>query len=174
VIELLPAFRVASSPLIRVGKEVTLSSVKSDRGFFTKIAGVSHTNPDGTDRQGLIRRCSVGEFLRLVREPANPYDRNAVKVLRHNGDQLGYIPSHVLATGLARDMDRGVSYRAEITALTGRNKATLGVNIRVVEGEIALPAQSAQPKVNVSPIAWAIAGILIACIAILFYLGFTD
>jgi hypothetical protein len=102
-------------------------------GFFTKVVGVSYENKDGTSRQSIIERCRPGEILRLVREPDNPHDTNAVKVLRQNGEQLGYLPGHVVMTGLARDMDRGNYFRVEVEAITRGGEQILGVNIRIAD-----------------------------------------
>jgi hypothetical protein len=55
------------------------------------VAGVSHNNPDGTNRQQIILRCSTGELLRLKEEDDNPFDPNAVAVIRLNGEQIGYL-----------------------------------------------------------------------------------
>jgi hypothetical protein len=49
----------------------------------------------------------------LVREPANPYDPNAIQV-RIGGRQVGYVPK-ALAANLAPRMDRGET--AQITSL---------------------------------------------------------
>jgi hypothetical protein len=105
----------------------------SKTGFFTKVAGVSYENRDGTSRQSIIKRCRPGEILHLVREPDNPHDANAVKVLRQNGEQLGYLPGHVVMTGLARELDRGSHFRVKVTAITGDGEETLGVNIKIAD-----------------------------------------
>ena len=67
---------------------------------------------DGRDVWNELR---VGEALRLVREPANPHDPNAIRV-EWNGRMLGYVPrrdnSH-----LARQMDQGAAIDARITEL---------------------------------------------------------
>ena len=57
----------------------------------TRVSGVSHNNRDGTNRQQIISRCSVGELLRLKAEDDNPVDPNAVAVIRLNGEQLGFL-----------------------------------------------------------------------------------
>lgn len=94
--------------------------------FHTKVAGVSF---DG--RQRIIRQTRVGESLSLVREPNNPYDRNAIMVLNGSGNQLGFIPKEIAST-LASDMDSGSKYIATVTAITGTNPGdTMGVNILV-------------------------------------------
>jgi len=54
------------------------------RQFHLRVAGVSY-------RQDVVRRCSVGERLKLVPEPTNKFDPKAVMVCRLNGEQLGYI-----------------------------------------------------------------------------------
>jgi hypothetical protein len=59
--------------------------------FFSKIAGVSFTNPDGSSRQAALARCRAGENLRLVREADNPHDDEAVAVYSRHGEQLGYV-----------------------------------------------------------------------------------
>ena len=38
--------------------------------FFGHVAGESHRNADGSDRQAIIPRCRVGELLVLAREPS--------------------------------------------------------------------------------------------------------
>jgi len=57
--------------------------------FFGHVAGESHRNADGSDRQSIIPRCRVGDLLVLEHEPDNPHDVNAIRVLRQNGEQIG-------------------------------------------------------------------------------------
>jgi hypothetical protein len=100
--------------------------------FYSKIAGVSR-------RQRAVVKCDVGDRLLLVREPDNDHDSNAVKIMREDGDFLGYIPSET-AEELAERMDAGEEAWAEITTLTGGtdDKPTRGVNIEVfLEKELA-------------------------------------
>ena len=59
--------------------------------FFGHVAGERHRNEDGSDRQAIIRRCRVGELLVLEHEPDNPHDINTIRVLRQNGEQIGYL-----------------------------------------------------------------------------------
>src|SRR6185437_6322884 len=56
------------------------------REYTINLKGVSHY-------QSAIRRVLDNEDARLVPEPTNRYDRNAIKVCRVNGDLLGYIPA---------------------------------------------------------------------------------
>lgn len=117
--------------------------------FPTKLAGVTHPNADGSDRQELIRRYArPGEPLLLVPEPNNPYSPNAIAVylVRSEGIfnkrevryQLGYLREEVameLTRYMAREGvpkdTRGVLISAEITDVNGgtRDKPARGVNI---------------------------------------------
>lgn len=52
----------------------------------TKVAGVTFDN-----RQAILAKLVYGETIQLRREPENPYDRNAIRVERLNGEQIGYL-----------------------------------------------------------------------------------
>jgi len=60
---------------------------------------------------------SVGDLLDLEREPDNPYDANAIRVLspNHEGEAafLGFVAKEIAAT-LAVIMDVGVKYSATV------------------------------------------------------------
>ena len=117
--------------------------------FFTKVAGVSFEG-----RQRIVARCTVGERLVLVRDPSDLYDKGAIKVLRSNGEQLGFIPEHVSRggdpSGLAFQMDRGDRFQCQIKDLTGGDGYKLGVNIEITEGEPDSASLEA-PSFNVEP-----------------------
>jgi hypothetical protein len=108
--------------------------LRQSTSFFTKVAGVTFEG-----RQRIVARCSVGERLTLIRDPNDRYDQGAIKVLRSNGEQLGFIPSDVSRggdpSGLAFRMDRGDKYQCRIKNLTGGDGYNLGVNIEVLAGE---------------------------------------
>ena len=110
------------------------------RHFFTKVAGVSFVNTDGSSRQKIIARCHVGERLDLIREPYSRYDpEGAIRVMRRNHEQLGYIPAYVSRggepDGLAAQMDLGWPYRCRIADITGGGDFWLGVNIEITDEE---------------------------------------
>ena len=60
-------------------------------------------------------RLRVGDALELAREPENPHDANAVRVL-WRGRVLGYVPRRENAA-LAWGLERGMQLRARISAL---------------------------------------------------------
>lgn len=105
------------------------------RSFLTKVAGVTFEG-----RQRIIARCSEGETLALLRDPHIRFDKGAIKVMRLNGEQIGFIPADVSrsghSSGLAFRMDRGDQYRCRITNITGGSPGmSLGVNIQITDGE---------------------------------------
>jgi len=66
------------------------------KAFYTKVAGVSHSNDDGSSRAGIITKCEVFECLNLVWETENKFDPNAVAVRRvGTGEQLGYLEARL-------------------------------------------------------------------------------
>jgi len=68
----------------------------------------------------------------LIREPDNRHDRNAIKVCRRNGQQIGYIMAG-MAPRLADQLDSGERMDAVLEEIRGgtRDKPYLGVAIRI-------------------------------------------
>jgi len=138
--------------------------------FFTKVAGVTFEG-----RQRIVARCSEGERLMLVRDPMDRFDKGAMKVMRSNGEQLGFIPAHVSRggepSGLAAEMDRGREYHAKISQITGGGPGeNLGVNIEVIAGADSEGTRLAelQPALSAkrAPSQWALAIVLLGCLAL--------
>lgn len=63
----------------------------------TKVVGIRYYNGIATQ----------SEFVSLVREPRNPYDRNAIRVDNVRRQQVGHIPRQVAAK-LAKYLDQGL------------------------------------------------------------------
>jgi len=102
------------------------------RHFFIEAVGVMKINEDGSDRQKILGRCRPGEVLLLVREASGIHDEGVIKIVRSNGDQIGFVAKS-MADRIAQDMDWGYHFRAEISEITqgkGR-KRVLGCNIKV-------------------------------------------
>ncbi|MFY7788559.1 MAG: HIRAN domain-containing protein [Thermoflexibacteraceae bacterium] len=59
--------------------------------IHTKITGTAYRNPDGNDRQVIITKMKVGEKLLLIPEPTNPYDKDAIQLVRVTGELVGYL-----------------------------------------------------------------------------------
>jgi hypothetical protein len=97
--------------------EISVEIKRYEQTFRTTIAGVTKQNPDGTERQALVKTLSRGEAVRLVREPNNPYDKYAVAVFRTSGEQLGYIPAG--DRRLADHIDMGGHVSAKVVRTVG-------------------------------------------------------
>ena len=105
------------------------------RSIRSKVAGVSHRNPDGSERQSIIARyCRPGQRLLLIPEYDHPTHGDAVEVwvdTSRGRYQVGY-----LRAGLVDDvidhLDAGGLVEVEVLDVTGGgDDQYLGVNIRV-------------------------------------------
>jgi hypothetical protein len=65
--------------------------------YFCEVKGVTHNNDDGTSRIAAQQLCSVGDTVKLVPDPSNEHDRNAIRVLLQTGQQIGYISARQAA-----------------------------------------------------------------------------
>jgi len=127
----LPALeaRRASTPRLRA------------RWDYVPVVGESHRNPDGSDRQQIIReRARPGDPVHLVPEPGNRHDRRAVKICLATGEQLGYLDRDH-ARELARERRDGWRHTAILHRVIGgtADKPTRGVVLRLVSGPPGIP-----------------------------------
>lgn len=147
------------------GKSYSFSEISPDanlpqvQSIRTKIRGVTKRNPDGAERQRIIRQwCHSGDALYLGRQPNNPVDPNAIEVRRmvcddlpdspRLGEQLGYLSRDLAQEFAPRMDDDGFVLLAEISNVTGgEDGENLGVNIEIA---VYMPAPEAtsppQPK----------------------------
>ncbi len=65
--------------------------------------------------EALWEQMAVGNRLELVREPANPFDANAIRI-DWNGRKLGYVP-RIQNQAAARLLDEGTRLEARIAGL---------------------------------------------------------
>ena len=84
--------------------------------FSINVVGVTHKNSDGSDRQSILAKCKIGEPIKIVREPDNPFDKSAVALFRKNGEQIGYLPK---GDRLSDHIDKGGMVKAKILKITG-------------------------------------------------------
>jgi hypothetical protein len=105
-------------------------SPTGNRVYFAQVHGITHKNADGTSRQDIIEGCREGEELALVPEPTNRFDRDAVKVCRANGEQLGYWAADGRMAG---DLASGWTYRVTVDEIYpfAENHRKHGVKLRV-------------------------------------------
>jgi hypothetical protein len=164
--------------------------------IHAKIAGVSFTNDDGSSRQEILSRCGTGEPVWLQRDSDNRYDKRAVKVVRLNGEQLGFLPGHLVGNDqgvgwcIANRMDEGYHVRALISQI-GRTEddQMLGaaLEIRFWDGTLEEepkvlkkdPAQSdpaipASEKRVSSPGCLGVALVCLVLVALMMWIGQTS
>jgi uncharacterized protein DUF4236 len=67
--------------------EKTSSEAKLPKGiYFCQVKGITHDNEDGTSRSEVIQHCSVGDAVKLIPDPQNVHDHNAIRVELLNGE----------------------------------------------------------------------------------------
>jgi hypothetical protein len=84
------------------------------RIITTKIVGVSFEG-----RQEVVARLREGDRIWLEMEPTNPYDENAIKVCRSNGEQIGYLNRHLATSLINHFRAYGYPVRGRVALLTG-------------------------------------------------------
>lgn len=104
--------------------------ITNSEEYKTKIVGVTFKNEDGTSRQEIIESCSEGDVLSL--EHYYYKDEDAFKVTNVYGEALGNLKKE-LTEKLVSLYDIGTIEVAdvEILNITGKDKGTLGVNIKI-------------------------------------------
>jgi hypothetical protein len=113
---------------------------KSHEGFYLKLTGVTIGN-----RQENIKKLKANDELTYLREPFNPYDKNAILIKTKDGLDLGYIPK-LNNTQLAENIDKGIKYSISVSAVTGTGKEYRGVNIFILqENQILKSVQPIKP-----------------------------
>jgi single-stranded-DNA-specific exonuclease len=99
----------------------------STRSILARVVGVIFE-----DRQAVVALLTEGERVSLIRDPDNPFDSNAVKVVRWDHRQIGFLDRE-LARIMAPRMDRyGGPFKATVSRLTGGYypRSSLGVMVR--------------------------------------------
>lgn len=91
------------------------------------IVGAKHRGPEA---QRIVRALAMDEALILERDPTNPYDPNAVKVVAR-GEHVGFVPK-ALAALLAKDMDAAGNASVPAKFAVGSDRAPCAM---VEEGE---------------------------------------
>jgi len=82
----------------------------------TDVVGIPYPNDDGSSRLDILEKCRVGDSLILNHAPVKQ-DKNAVKVTRQTGEQIGWLPREQ-AKKLAKPLDHGENISAEITYIS--------------------------------------------------------
>jgi hypothetical protein len=96
--------------------------------FTTKVVEATCKNPDGINRQQIIKMCNVGEKIKLIREPNNSHDVCTIGVFRESGEQIGCLARDVAAyPELAYHMDIGGEVSAKVKEIIAERSGVLGL-----------------------------------------------
>jgi len=100
-------------------------------GFYSRVAGITHENDDGSSRQDIIRTCSIGDQLFMQPSPFGKF-KNATKLFTKDGKQIGWLTERVAGEFFNLLNDNKYKFYIEITEITGgySDKPNLGCNIR--------------------------------------------
>lgn len=110
-------------------------NIADAESFHTKLAGVTFEG-----RQEVIARLTPGAVLRVVRQPDNTFDANAIAVVDPTGQQVGFF-NRRLAAALAPLIDSGAAFEVTVTDVTGGGEdASRGVNLLVAREGLARDA----------------------------------
>lgn len=90
--------------------------------FTTKIKGTTFYDID-------FESINKGDKLILKREPENPYDKNAIKIL-HDSTTLGHVDKE-LASVLSKAIDNGEIVKAVIDRITGGPPLKYGILVNI-------------------------------------------
>lgn len=86
---------------------------------YTKVAGTGYKNDDtGVERPKIIAQTKVGEMLMLIPDPTNRFDPDAVKVVRLNGEQIGFLDMDT-AVEIKSRLERGSLVESRIVSIQG-------------------------------------------------------
>lgn len=115
-------------------KRSTPTSVDEDIDYSnvisTKVVGVTKKNDEGVNIQNILSELEDGSKLTFIREPQNPYDTNAIKVIC-DYQHIGYIKAS-LAEEIAPIMDSGRELKGYISEITGGTDGkNYGCNIHI-------------------------------------------
>lgn len=124
--------RRAESRLVRALAWLGLATVPAERLLIAHIAGFDHH-----EGPACLDALSTGDPVRLVREPANPHDAQAVRI-DWSGRVLGYLPRAINAA-IAQRLDAGLPLDARLVLI---DRGAIGSR-RVFVEVLALPARSA-------------------------------
>lgn len=117
-----------------------LTADRPIRHYHTNVVGVTFENADGSDRQEILSRCNILEHLVFEHDDRNRHHKNAVRVVRNNGEQIGHLNRDLADEVMAKSRegytfsvfiknlgggpDSGENYWAKLLILEGKPGAT--------------------------------------------------
>jgi hypothetical protein len=78
--------------------------------YLINVVGIRYENSDGSSRIKYLLNMKEGDTIRLVREPDNPYDEFAIKVVYGDNFQIGYLP-RIYSKEISSFLDSNRNYK---------------------------------------------------------------
>jgi hypothetical protein len=106
-----------------------------ERYIFAHVAGVTHSNLDGSSRQAVLAHCKPLQLLMLRWDSENPVSRTAIAVHLETGEQLGYLDSRLGQETLHR-IRKGENWAGFIVSIASpaeSKRQVLGATIVIVK-----------------------------------------
>ncbi len=115
----------------------------------TVLVGTTLLNADGTRRQDIIPRCGPFEPLVLKQETTGSKKRNAIKVTRHTGEQIGYLTAKEgrMVWNLSLYEYQFRALVARITGGDGTGKA-IGMDLILITAIPGIPEEDIRDYIN--------------------------
>ena len=101
---------------------------------LVNVQGASAENSDGTSRQDIIKKLSVGDGLLLKPELVHGTNYWSVSIYTENGNQIGFIPT---SSG-NKDSNKYKEIRATVFKLTGVGNWYSRILSREIHIEVAI------------------------------------
>jgi hypothetical protein len=131
VVTLIAAVPVGYYLLVRYRVMHPHSKMASLVTFSAQVHGVCQENEDGTSRQIAIRKCRGGEPLKLIPVYDPRSGRDAIKICRMSGEQLGYWSTE--DDRLPNDLRAGKRFQVTVDEIYPfpQKRTNYGMQIRV-------------------------------------------
>jgi hypothetical protein len=115
--------------------------IGSGRHYTVELRGVTDQNDDGTDRQAILRTCSIGEELQLDVSRNNRDGREPLKIRRRTGEELGFVTPLADVLG---GIEQGRKFRVKLAKFYPHRAAAgqKGVVLDFEEVRIVQPSKS--------------------------------
>ncbi len=98
------------------------------RDFY--IMGIRHNAPCKGEACELLPKVNVGDELYFEKEPQNEYDHNAIRIVTHNQELLGYVPRYYNLPIIER-LNADMSYSCRIMDMNLSNNCTECIKVRL-------------------------------------------
>jgi hypothetical protein len=113
----------------------------------TCLLGTTLVNVDGSKRQNIIPQCGPFELLELAQESNGSNKRNAIKVSRHTGEQIGYLDAKE-GRMVWNHSRYDYKFRALAKRITGGNGNAIGMDLILITAVPGITNEAINDYIN--------------------------